>query len=537
MKSIYKLLSVIALVGFTITGCDLDINVDPNDPATVPNSQLLSASQVATAWSLGTGGGLGQSAGLWVHQTMIRSSADGYASTGDNANISNPWGTLYASALTDLETIIRQGTETEEHQYVGIAKMMKAYIFNMMVDAWGDIPFSEAGLGATNPFPVFDNDQDIYNALFPLIDEAIADMAKPAPASNIIPGTDDLIYGGDIAKWRRFGKVLKLKMYNTMRKVQDVNAEIVALVNDADVAGFADDFEMPYVNSAVPENRNPAWVSIAGRTTWFSIYFYEIMTNKSTLNPILSGISDPRLNYYLYNSLGSSNPTPQNPTEYRDNVNPNYIGIWFSSQSVNQGFDHSRGISMPGLYYAGGKFDNAGVGGAILISSAPGNAPQRFLTRYMVSYIRAELALEGVTAEDPRVMFSNAIDQSFAKVNSIKAIAASTAPDISAAARDAYRNAVLAKYDAGDNAVKLEHIMTQKWIANFGNPLESYTDYRRTGLPKMFDPLTDGNSDTQLGRGYPLSFPYRADDVNLNPNAPAQKLIAEPASRVFWDVD
>lgn len=534
MKSFYKLLSVIALVGFTVTGCNLDINVDPNDPATVPNSQLLASSQVAMATALSPGGGLGQSAGLWVHQTMIRSAADGYGSSGDNANISNPWNQLYAGALTDLELIIKQGVETEEYQYVGIAKIMKAYIFNMMVDAWGDIPFSEAGQGATNPFPKFDDDLEIYNALFPLIDEAIGDLAKPAPASNIVPGTDDLIYGGDVAKWRRFAKVLKLKMYNTMRKAQNVNAEIVALVADADVTGFVDDFEMPYVNVAVPENRNPSWVSVAGRATWFSIYLYEIMANKSTLNPILSGIADPRLFYYLYNSLGSSNPTPQNPTEYRDG---NYIGIWFSSQSVNQGFDHSRGISMPGVYYCGGKFDNAGVGGAILISSAPGNAPQRFVTRYMVTYIRAELALDGVTGEDARALFSAAIDQSFAKVNAVKAVAAPSAPNISNADRDTYRNAVLAKYDAGDNTVKFEHIMTQKWLANFGHPLESYTDYRRTGFPRMFDPATDGNSDTQLGRGYPLSFPYRADDINLNPNAPDQKLIAEPSSRVFWDVD
>jgi hypothetical protein len=554
MKSLKKIFCSLLIVSITVTSCDLDVNVDPNSPATVPSSQLLSTAQVAIFSSFGVGAsGVGQVASIWTHQTMIRSAADAYASTGTDANIVNAWTNLYSGGLLDIEQIIAQSTDKEEYRFVGIAKLLKAFSYSTMVDVWGDIPFSEACQGAANPFPKFDDDEEIYGKLFLLIDEGIADLGKTVPAISLNPAADDLIYGGDVAKWRRFGKVLKLKMYNTIRKKQSVGSEIATLAADPDVAAFVDDFELNYVNVAAPANRNPGWLSVSGATTYFHRWLYEIMSSRTAtgtgfqpsppaasalLNPIYSGLQDPRLVYYMYNSLGSSNLTPQNPTELRDG---NFLGINFSSQSVNQGFDQSRGLSMPGLYYSGGKFDNAGVGGTILVSSAPGNAPQRLLCRYEVTYILAELALDGVITGNARTLLSTAIDQSFAKLDVVRARVAPTAPSITTAARDAYKSdpgGVLTRYDAASAAGKLEHILTQKWIANFGNPLAAYTDYRRTGLPKMFDPATDNDPNTNLGRAYPFSYPWRQLDTRqLNPNAPEQKLIGDPSARVFWDVD
>jgi hypothetical protein len=558
MKSISKiivLMTVVLLIG--TTSCNLDINVDPNRPATVPSGQLLSSAQVAIFTSFGhNGSGLGQVASIWVHQVMQRSNADGYASTGQDANISNAWVNLYSGALQDIENIITQSTKNEEFRYVGIAKLLKAYTYSMMVDVWGDIPYTEAIKGAANPFPKFDDDAAIYASLFSLIDEGLADIAKPQGALAVSPGSDDLIYGGSVNNWKRFGKALKLKMYNTIKQVQNVSTEMAALVADTDVSGSNfPDFSMKYGTSNAPENRNPAWITVSGATTYFSRYFYEILNNRSTLNPILSGIVDPRLPYYLYNSLGTSNTTAQNPTEYRDQpyatilvggvaVPPDqrfFVGINFSSQSPNQGFDQSRSLSMPGVYFCGGRFDPAQVGGGVIIGSAPGNAPTRLMDQFMVSYIIAEvnlfLAPANSNPANARDALSTAIDQSFAEVNSTVTAVYPTATTISNAARDSYRNAVLAKYDAAtSDAQRLELILTQKWIANFGNPLESYTDYRRTGFPVMFDPATDGDPNTNISRNYPFSFPYRQLDTNQqNPNAPAQKLIGDPTARIFWD--
>lgn len=545
------------------SSCNLDINVDPNNPSTVPNAQLLTSAEVAIFTSFGpNGSGVGQVASMWVHQTMIRSNADGYGSTGQDGNISTPWANLYSGALEDLEVIIQEGTKAGEFRYVGIAKILKAYTFGMMVDIWGDIPFSEAVKGTSTPFPKFDDDAVIYAALFPLLDEGIADLAKPLPATNIVPGTDDLVFGGDVNRWRRFAKAVKLRMYNTIKGVQNVTTEMNALVADSDIQFLANpanaippnlsnDFELNYFNVAAPENRNPTWISVSGATTYFSRYFYEILNGRSTLNPILGTIVDPRLPYYLYNSLGTTNTTAQNPTEYRDQpyatiINPTtglpspadqrfFVGINFSSQSPNQGFDQSRSLSMPGVYFCGGRLDIAQAGGGVLVSSAPGNAPQRLFNQFQVAYILAEIALFNNDATTARTRLADAITMSFEEVNAITTRVYPTAATISNAARDAYRTAVEGRFDAASNSGKLEMILTQKWIANFGNPLDSYTDYRRTGFPVMIDPANDGDPNTNLNRAYPFSFPYRQLDLQLNKNAPAQKLIGDASARVFWD--
>ncbi|MFM7852513.1 MAG: SusD/RagB family nutrient-binding outer membrane lipoprotein [Flammeovirgaceae bacterium] len=552
MKTRNKLIISCMTLIFSVTSCNLDINVDPNSPATVPSGQLLSSAEVAIFTSFGhNGSGLGQPASIWVHQVMIRSNADGYASTGTDANINNPWLNLYAGALEDLETIINQAKKNGEFGYSGIAKILKAYTFHMMVDAWGDIPYSEALRGTENPFPKFDDDATIYPSLFVLLDEGIADLATPSGTTSASPGSDDLIYGGDLVKWRRFAKAIKLKMYNTIKGVENVANEINALIGDSDIKNFgpANDFELNYFNVAAPENRNPAWVSVSGVTTYFSRYFYEIMNGKSTLNPIMGTIVDPRLPYYLYNSLGTTNQTGNNnPIEYRDTPYPlapppqngaYFVSINFSSQSPAQGFDQSRTLSMPGVYFCGGRLDLDNAGGAILISSAPGNAPQRLFNSFSLNYILAEIHLTKGSNSEARTAFSTAIDQSFAKVNSVKQRVYPTAPDITSAASNAYRTAVLAIWDgfsSSSNTQKLlELIMTQKWIANFGNSLDSYSDYRRTGYPIMFDPNNDGDPNTNLGRNYPFSFPYRQLDLQQNKNAPAQKLIGDNSARVFWD--
>ena len=93
----------------------------------------------------------------------------------------------------------------------------------------------------------------------------------------------------------------------------------------------------------------------------------------------------------------------------------------------------------------------------------------------------------------------------------------------------------LALYDAATPQGKLELILTEKWIGSFGASIDSYTDYRRTGFPIMFDPNTDNNPFTILNRAYPVSIPYFTDDLQINPNAGSQR---DPGTdKVFWDID
>jgi hypothetical protein len=533
----YKKIKTWGLVTVIVfaSGCEefLDINVDPNNPAEVTLPQLLTAGEVAMVNSFGIGSnGLSTPASILVHQTVQRGSVDSYNVSGEDFQITTAWQNLYSGALQDFKVIIDQGTEETAPNYVGVARILTAYTYSMMVDMWGDIPFSEALQGADNQAPVYDDDEAIYPQLIAMIDAGIAEIESE---EGISPGPDDVLYGGDLDNWRKFAKTLKLKMYNQMRLVDDVADEVNALIAEGDLMDDNGDFELLYGTSVSPDDRNPAFVveyTPGNRLSYISPYFYEIMTDQSALNDVLSGISDPRVPYYWFKQL-TDPADAQNPTEYTDENG--FLSIWFASQGINQGFQQDRSLTVLGLYPIGGRFDDDEGGEVDLAGevSGPGDVAQRLLPYFSSLYIQAELALEepGV-AGDARAFFEDAMYASFDKVNVIADEAG--APLIADADIAAYVDAVLAKYDAATNVDKLELIMTEKWIASFGFSLDAYTDYRRTGFPIMFDPNSDPLPYTVTSRGYPVSLAYNAQSLNLNRNAPAEQKIVT-TDRIFWD--
>lgn len=525
----------LATVMAIASGCEdfLDINVDPNNPAKVTVAQLLTAGEVAMVNSFGIGSpGLSTPTSILIHQTVQRGSVDSYNVSGEDFQIQTAWQNLYSGALQDFKIIIDQGTEENNLQYVGIARILTAYSFSMMVDMWGDIPFTEALQGADSQFPHYDDDAAIYPQLFAMIDEGIANLETEEGAS---PGADDVIYEGDLDLWRQFAKTLKLKLYNQVRLIDDVSAEVNALLAEGDLMEAGGDFELSYGTSVSPDDRNPAFVleyTPGNRPSYISPYFYQIMTDQSSLNDVLSGISDPRVPYYWFNQL-TDPADAQNPTEFTDDNG--FVSIWFASQGVNQGWQQDRSQAVLGLYPIGGRYDD-GEGGEVDLDgevSGPGDVAQKLLPYFSSLYIQAELALTepGVTG-DARSLFEDAMWASFDKVNAIADEAG--APLMTDATIGDYVDAVLAKFDAADNTGKLELIMTEKWIASFGFAMDAYTDYRRTGFPILFDPNSDPLPYTVTSRGYPVSLAYNAQSLNLNQNAPdEQKTVT--TDRVFWD--
>jgi len=531
-KRIGVLLSAIILA--VASGCDnyFDINVDPNNPSKVTLGQLLTQSQLTVVNSLGIGSnGMSTPTSILVHQTVQRGSVDQYVVTGDDFQIQTSWQNLYSGSLEDLRAIVNQGTEEGSPQYVGIAQILMAYSYSMIVDMWGDVPFSEALDPAVALYPQYEDDAAIYPSLLQLLDNGIANLALESSAS---PAADDLIYGGNLDSWRRLAKTIKLKLYNQTRLVTDVSAQVNTLLAEGDLLKSGEDFELGYGTSVAPDNRNPAFVyeyTLGNKVSYISPYFYEIMTNQSKLNDVLAGVVDPRVPYYWFKQI-TDPADAQNPTEYTDPTG--FLTIHFASTGVNQGWQQDRSQTVLGLYPIGGRFDD-GKGGEVNTSGAitgPGTVAQRLFPHFASLYTQAELVLTepGVTG-DARALFQAAIAASFKKVNDI---AADTGVDgIVKADVDGYIASVLAKYDAANDAGKLELILTEKWIASFGFSIDAYTDYRRTGYPIMYDPNTDDLAYTGTSRLYPVSMAYNTLSLTLNQNAPDQKNVT--TDRVFWD--
>jgi hypothetical protein len=559
MKSkFYKILAVLTCV--TLLSCEkdfLDINDDPNNPLDVSLELLLPSAQLDLAGTLGTnGGGLSYISTVYMGQWVERrSTTNDYAIQGADFGNTAPWLVLYTRALADIEIIIKKGTELEAYPYVGMSQIMKAYAYSLMVDIWADIPFSEAHK-ENILLPVYDQGENVYPQLFALLDEGIENLQKE---SVFEAGNDDLFYGGDTELWVKFANSVKLKMYNQIREVQDVSAEVEALLSEGNlISDESEDFQMAYGTSAGPDNRNPGYAqewNAGGANYQINPFFYETMANMNTFGHRNYGgdidIVDPRIPYYFYNQIAEVSPddSPGNPCSYCygyvDAASGDFItqvpelegtgmvSIYSFSLNIdpNEGFDQGDAQTVSGLYPLGGDYDD-GDGGPSSFDRGNPQVPQRLLTNYALKFIEAELYLTNVVAGDHRAALEDAIWASFSKVNEIAGSVGS--PLIAEDDIADYVDAVLADYDADDDTGKLEHIMTQKWIASFGWGADLYTDYRRTGFPVLHDANTDDLSFTIRNREFPNSFPWPTANLQVNGNAPAQKNVVSDDAKPFW---
>ncbi|MBK7700733.1 MAG: SusD/RagB family nutrient-binding outer membrane lipoprotein [Saprospiraceae bacterium] len=141
------------------------------------------------------------------------------------------WTRSYQQSLSDLSFVIKNGTPAQS----GAAQILTANIFQTFVDLYGDIPYSEALKGAIDDgailTPKYDDAKSIYDDLLVKIDGALANLAKGGAL-----GSEDLIYGGDLAKWAKFGNSLKLKILVRQSNLGD--ASIAAKIKSIGIKCF-----------------------------------------------------------------------------------------------------------------------------------------------------------------------------------------------------------------------------------------------------------------------------------------------------------
>lgn len=566
-----------AVILFASCKKSLNINTDPNNPnpSIISEKQLLPTAEkslgdvlsisTAATTTIGIGAGIPGGApisglsdicSVFMHQTVERSELDQYGVVGTSFDIQAAWLSFYQGTVNNLEVIINKAEANDDAVYAGIAKVLKAYAYSQFVDVFGDIPFSEASkLDSGITYPKFDKDADIYPQLFVLLDDAIKDLSNTSAANSKLPSSDDLIYGGDPSLWIKAANTIKLKLYTQERLITDVKNDVTQLINSGNIISATDEsFLLPYGTNGATDDRNPAFSDYYAtqRNDYISPWFYEVLKG---YNPTVNtGITDPRIPYYFYNQIGKTGAA-QNATEYRDSA---FVSIYFGSVGPNEANNQQNSMTVLGIYPAGGRYDD---GDAQVVSgtSGTGAAPYRFITYADVLYLKAELIHAGLITGDERSVLQEAMQESFKEVDYVvsKVQPSQSVPVLAGTtAANNYINAVLAKYDAGNADKKLQIIMTEKWIASFGSAVDEYTDYRRTSYPILFNPndpnMAPGgfaqppvNGDPVLNPGaqpkvpvtlskrYPASLPWYQNELETNPNAPAQKTDLS-ASKVFW---
>jgi hypothetical protein len=230
----------------------LDINQDPNNPSLDQGNPRLvfPAAVMATAgWE---GGDIAILGGIWGEYVTQSALANQYKyidaydvkSTDLNAQYSG----LFTGGLKNYQFVIDKARDAQDWNFYLMGEVMKAYTAGLLVDLYDKIPYSEALAGTSNLSPHFENGDAIYANLIAGIDSA---MAKDFTASsNTAPGTADLIFNGDMDKWKRFANTLELKLYLRMVNVNETEAQAGIqklysngaefLQTDAGVFGFTD---------------------------------------------------------------------------------------------------------------------------------------------------------------------------------------------------------------------------------------------------------------------------------------------------------
>jgi len=540
--------------------CDdyLDVDTDKDSPTEAPLNQLLPTIEIAAATLADHRNYSGDILGVYTHQFLSRSEQDQYGTTPGNVLVNNDWDNVYLT-LTDIQTLITQAEESGDFAYKGIGQALKAYMLSVAVDIWGDIPFSEATLLKESIVsPVFDNQEEIYKAVFALLDEAKVNINSGEGV--LFPGTEDLFYGGDLDKWTRFINTFKLKLYNQIRLSAIFNVtEFNALIAENNFfKSRADDFQFNHTATIAPrDERNILFITAYGGAQvdkYTSPWIYEIMMG---MNPNIStNNKDPRIPYYWANQLkpgqfprDNGNAETGDPRADYWDASTGFFSNRFGSIGPNRDGSVATDATFPGIFPCGGRYDD-GEGFARTIASGTGVAPRRMLTYDEFLYIQAELMNVTLMAGDAGTKLTEAVTASFAKVDQVvrNSETTQTVPVLSGSTdvTDFIEN-VETDFAAGTNEKKLEIIMTQKWVATFGDHLDQYNDYRRTGYPVLANPLStskeyqldneDGfplkDSETVQNNKFQLSLFWPQAEINLNQNAPDQK--DATAYKIFWD--
>lgn len=551
MKSINKIKNIgLISLSFLALSCakQLDINTDPNNPTSLSSKVLLPRIEKFVGESMAMGTGFSSNLSAYTHQMVNYGNADQYGAGANDFYWGQSWDYSYRNVITNANIIIKQGTEAGDLKYVGIAKILKAYSFSVLVDMFGDVPYTEANqLVEGVKYPVYDKGSEIYPKLVTLLDEAIADLKNTTAKNLSTPGADDVIYKGSVDKWVKAANSIKFKLLVQQRKVKNVAADVNALIAaNGLINNYSESFSIPFGPNGATDDRNPGFGEYYAtqRTMHVSPWMYEIMKGYNT--NIFAGIEDPRIPYYIYNQITAN--TPPNPdVEYRDG---GFVSKYFGSQGLNRGKNVQNQVSLFGIFPVGGKYDD-GKGGVASASSGTGAAPYRLITHADILFLKAELMQEGVITGDVAATLQSAIKASFTMIDEVVKGTGTTGVPVLANSEKAntYVTKVMAQFASASPAKKLEIIMTQKWLSSVGSWVDQYTDYRRTGYPVLFNPAAfggfvtppaGGNGGEDLpavpvisNRKFPVSLPYILDELNLNLNAPAQKADLSTA-KVFW---
>ncbi|MBQ9185827.1 MAG: SusD/RagB family nutrient-binding outer membrane lipoprotein [Bacteroidales bacterium] len=512
MKKIYSiLLSAAVSASVLFTACDPsdfgDINKDPNNPSTPFTNYLFT--QACTYVPYFVLGNTTNGYDPWMQEWagyLSESKNNQYGPLTTTAQYSTT-GTIYLYALRNLNQIIElnENESTKDQSNVGIfgttanqiavAKTLSAYYYMSLTDIIGPIVLSQAFQGKSddNWKPEYDSQESVYSQLDEILTSAYAQFDETGTLSSAA----DILYGGDIAKWKKFNASLRMLL---AIKLSDVAPEVgkarfAAAYANGGMTDVADGFNYTYDD--ITPNRLYYWVSPdysgAGFNQVPNMFIVEAMKE----------LKDNRM--WAYFDIEGYRGT-RDPEIFPRDQYTSFYGVPFgltSNDAVNAWTDCCSSVNSK------------------LIAI---NATIPVIPTARVLFTEAEAAFRGWISADAKTLYEAGINASFQQWGVDGAASYISKPEVA--------------YNAANG---LELIATQRWIASYlSDGVEAWSDWRRLDIPKM--PVGPGASDNGNSH-YPYRLGYYSDyDIayNYDNYVKAVAMLTggedDVNSRLWWDV-
>ncbi|MBW6499437.1 MAG: SusD/RagB family nutrient-binding outer membrane lipoprotein [Bacteroidales bacterium] len=324
MKNKFLKLSLIFALAVAFTSCNLF--PDPEEPqyeeelnALIPSAQYLVAyfsgtdhSRFQLQWSQQLAGVRG-----------VHLSVDRYNMTGDHSN--EVWSLFYQNIIPTIGVVLNHANQLEAPAYKGMARILRAYNIGLMTDAWGDIPNMSALFYSQGAYPAYDNQAEIYLHIIDELNGAITDLNNAATAAGPVPSQHvDLIYGGDLEKWKKAANVIKLRY----------------ILRIAHHAGEYD-LALPFLNPAslFSSNQDDMKYQFHGNQINPFFYYENVVRNTRMGNYYVEKLketNDPRLPVFIRINTANNEYVGSAPGEA--NFNASFIGSQIAGEQAPVSF-------------------------------------------------------------------------------------------------------------------------------------------------------------------------------------------------------
>jgi hypothetical protein len=498
MKKLIILSTVLLVLG---SGCKNYLTIDesnPNSASSVPTNLVLPAAlnSVAELYNVPRNfefcyvwHGLWAIKSNYIQPTYLT----GYSPL--TTNYQWMWDNSYL-ALQNLDYVEQASLASSEKNFRAIAMIMKVYLFQNLVDVYGNIPYSQALKTKQGILkPAYDDQQTIYEDLVTKIDTAI-NLINTATADADAPGSSDIIYQGNMGLWAKFANTIKLRMLMNQADMAGRSAYITSALATTSSVGF--------IGAGEGAMLNPGYVQSTNKMSPFWEFFFKIDGSKQA----------DALDYYCAN---------QDLCNFLTNNNdPRKLRI----------FQPVSGTTIQGNYFGAIILNpTASSLGFGLLKAYNQNAP--IMTDFESLFLQAEAANRGFITDDPKALYESAVTQSILYLGETSSLDPSDYIPLTSSDAATYlgEGNVLVNYDASPN--KLAAIITQKWVSLCGiSPTVIWTDYRRTGFP---DFVTWSADSKKLNATPPVRLLYPNTEVTTNnDNVVKQGTLSLFTSKIFW---